>query len=357
MEAKKIARTLAECFEQASEDLKKENRHAATDTYRSTRNSFMKFLKETCGADVQGEADVLTGADVRSEADMQPDASPSACEVFTPATLMAYQEWLRSSRKVKWNTVSTYMRTLQAVYNRCYPPGTPGKDVTLFRCVYTRVEANSKRALDKEQLAVVATADFNALPSVLQPALAYFLLLFMLRGMAFIDLAYLRKQDFQGSCITYRRHKTGQAITVRIPDRAMALFEEYRNRNPGSGFLFPILQGKENDSERLYRQYQRALRQFNKRLIRITVFLKLDARLTSYTPRHTWATLSFYRGTKIGIISKALGHSSTMITETYLKPFENRQVDEANDELIASVDSIEKTSNYLFGQVRRAFVR
>lgn len=351
MEAKWIARTLAECFDRANEDLKKENKYAATDTYRSTRNSFIKFFKETCGVNVQNEADVLT------EADMQPDASPLACEMFTPATLMAYQEWLRSSRKVKWNTVSTYMRTLQAVYNRSYPPGTPGKDATLFRCVYTRVEANSKRALDKEQLAVVATADFDALPSGVQPALAYFLLLFMLRGMAFIDLAYLRKQDLQGNCITYRRHKTGQAITVRIPDRAMALFEEYRNRNPNSGFLFPILQGKENDCERLYRQYQRALRLFNKRLIRIAALLKLDVRLTSYMPRHTWATLSFYRGTKIGIISKALGHSSTMITETYLKPFENKQVDEANEELIESVDSGGKASNYLFGQARRVYIR
>ncbi len=53
--------------------------------------------------------------------------------------------------------------------------------------------------------------------------------------------------------------------------------------------------------------------------------------------RHTWATLAFHAGMSIGIISKALGHFSIKVTETYLKPFENEKVDAANEELIISV--------------------
>ncbi|WP_455639049.1 hypothetical protein [Parabacteroides sp.] len=60
-------------------------------------------------------------------------------------------------------------------------------------------------------------------------------------------------------------------------------------------------------------------------------------KLSSYTPRYTWATLAFYSGVNIGIICKALGHSSIKVAETYLKPFENEKVDAANDELIISV--------------------
>lgn len=56
-----------------------------------------------------------------------------------------------------------------------------------------------------------------------------------------------------------------------------------------------------------------------------------------YIPRHTWATLAFHAGMSIGIISKALGHFSIKVTETYLKPFENEKVDAANEELIISV--------------------
>ena len=57
----------------------------------------------------------------------------------------------------------------------------------------------------------------------------------------------------------------------------------------------------------------------------------------TYPARHTWATLAFHAGVNIGIICKALGHSSIKVTETYLKPFENEKVDIANDELIISV--------------------
>ncbi|MCE8447111.1 tyrosine-type recombinase/integrase [Phocaeicola dorei] len=57
----------------------------------------------------------------------------------------------------------------------------------------------------------------------------------------------------------------------------------------------------------------------------------------TYTARHTWATLAFHAGVPIGIISKALGHSSIKVTESYLKPFENEKVDVANDELIMTI--------------------
>ena len=72
------------------------------------------------------------------------------------------------------------------------------------------------------------------------------------------------------------------------------------------------------------------------RLIRTILFFIAFLNIT-YTARHTWATLAFHAGVNIGIICKALGHSSIKVTETYLKPFENEKVDIANDELIISV--------------------
>ena len=36
----------------------------------------------------------------------------------------------------------------------------------------------------------------------------------------------------------------------------------------------------------------------------------------------------------LGIISEAMGHSSIKVTETYLKPFRNKKIDEANNQII-----------------------
>jgi tyrosine site-specific recombinase len=160
--------------------------------------------------------------------------------------------------------------------------------------------------------------------------------------MPFIDLAYLRKKDLKGDCIVYCRHKTKRQITVRIPPEARVLLEEYSNRDNRSIYLFPILDGqgeeeKTKNAEKLYERYAKALGSFNRMLAKIASLLLPGVEISSYTARHTWATLAFHAGVPIGIISKALGHSSIKVTETYLKPFENEKVDVANDELISSV--------------------
>ena len=176
---------------------------------------------------------------------------------------------------------------------------------------------------------VLLYTDFEQLPKGLQSPLVHFRLMFLFRGMPFIDLAHLRKQDVIGNYIIYSRHKTGRQMTVRIPQEAAWLMEKFKNTNPGSIYLFPILDGQSS--------YLSALRNFNRKLEKIAALLLPDVKLSSYTPRHTWATLAFYSGVSVGIICKALGHSSIKVTETYLKPFENERVDVANDELITSV--------------------
>ena len=294
------------------EKLMVEKKRPAVHTYNATLNSFTEF------SGIQGTEEM------------------PVTEVFTSGKLKEYEIWLRN-RNASWNTVSTYMRVLKAVYNRLVEDEYLNYNAKLFEDVYTKVEAQTKRSLTEGQMNTLLRTDFEKLPKDIQNALAYFLLMFLFRGMPFIDLAYLRKQDLKGNCITYCRHKTGKKMVVRIPKEATALFEKCRNKKNDSGYLFPILDETAENDRKLYENYRQALRTFNRKLARMAVLLLPDAKISSYTARHTWATLAFYSGIPIGIISKALGHSSIKVTETYLKPFENEKVDAANDELIMSV--------------------
>ena len=83
-----------------------------------------------------------------------------------------------------------------------------------------------------------------------------------------------------------------------------------------------------------YREYQMALRSFNRQLMLLGEILGLGDRLSSYSARHTWATTAYYCEIHPGIISEAMGHSSITVTETYLKPFRNKKIDEANKRVI-----------------------
>lgn len=291
--------------------LKEDKKFPAVHTYTATKNSFMKYSEETGG-------------------------TMAVSEIYTCGRLKGYEDWLRQ-RKASWNTVSTYMRTLKALYNRMLEDRLVEYVPKLFDDVYTKVESQTKRSLTDRQENTLIKADAEALQEDMQRTLAYCLLMFYFRGMAFIDLAHLRKQDLKEGCIVYCRHKTKRQIRVRVPKEAMELLEKYRNKDAKSTYLFPILNEEIGDDYELYRYYQRALGKFNRKLALLSRLLLDGIKISSYTARHTWATLAFYQGTPIGIISKALGHSSIKVTETYLKPFEDEKVDMENDKLILSI--------------------
>lgn len=310
---------LADYMQTVIEQLAKDRKRPAMHTYTYTLKSVRKFY---------GDEGTPMPVD----------------EVFCPGRLKEYEEWMKR-KGLSLNTVSTYLRTLKAVYNRLADAGVLPHQPKLFEDVYTKVEPQTKRALSTEQMGTLLETDTSGLPESERRALAYFRLMFLFRGMPFIDLAFLRKQDIKGRYIVYSRHKTGRQLVVRIPPEAVALMEEFNPVDSSSTYLFPILsavkqgrkKGKIPQDGTQYRDYQLSLRHFNQKLKKIAKRLLPGVQLSSYVARHTWATLAFHAGIQVGIISKALGHSSIQVTETYLKPFENEKVDAANEALINSV--------------------
>ena len=249
--------------------------------------------------------------------------------------LKSFETYLRE-KDCSWNTVSTYMRTLRAVYNRAVDRRMASYIPHHFRYVYTGTRADRKRALEKEdmeRLMKELPKQIHQGREELQRTRAYFFLMFMLRGMPFVDLAYLRKSDLRGNVITYRRRKTGRPLSVTLTPEAMILVKKYMNRDPSSPYLFPLLRSREGTKE-AYREYQLALRSFNQQLMLLGELLGLGDKLSSYTARHTWATTAYYCEIHPGIISEAMGHSSITVTETYLKPFRSKKIDEANKQVL-----------------------
>lgn len=275
-------------------------------------------------------------------------ASLSMQEIFTPERLKEYEDWLAGQQSSP-NTISTYMRTLQAVYNRWMSPGIEGYNPVLFKDVYTKVESRTKRALTAEQMEQLRNTDFSVLTLRQQQVLTYFLLMFMLRGMPFIDLAHLRKSDLRNRRITYRRHKTGKLMVVDVPPDAMRLLQKYRDKTD-SEYLFPLLHGGLFMEEHHHR-YQETLRHFNRELARLMKQLLPGVSVSSYTARHTWATLAYHSGVPVGLISQSLGHSSIRVTMTYLKPFDAEVIDRINRQVISLVKKSKKKKDGKFNML------
>ena len=122
------------------------------------------------------------------------------------------------------------------------------------------------------------------------------MLLFMLRGIPFVDIAYMRRRDLNGNMLTYRRRKTGAWLSVHIEPQAMQLIEHLKNNNPTSPYLFPIISTTGAEG---YKQYCNALRCFNYRLKQLADNLQSkDVKLSSYTARHKW---EYYKNSTVYI--------------------------------------------------------
>ena len=309
--------------------LKREGKFPAMHVYACTLRSYEKFCAE-------------------ERYPKNTTASLSMQEIFTPERLKEYEDWLAGQQSSP-NTISTYMRTLQAVYNRWMSPGIEGYNPVLFKDVYTKVESRTKRALTAEQMEQLRNTDFSVLTLRQQQVLTYFLLMFMLRGMPFIDLAHLRKSDLRNRRITYRRHKTGKLMVVDVPPDAMRLLQKYRDKTD-SEYLFPLLHGGLFMEEHHHR-YQETLRHFIRELARLMKQLLPGVSVSSYTARHTWATLAYHNGVPVGLISQSLGHSSIRVTMTYLKPFDAEVIDRINRQVISLVKKSKKRKDGRFNML------
>ena len=234
----------------------------------------------------------------------------------------AYEADLRRSG-VSRNTSSFYMRILRAVYNRAVEKNlTPQRYP--FRHVYTGVDKTVKRAITLESLRRLRMLDLRS-DSHLDYARDLFLLSFYLRGMSFVDMAYLKRSNLQDGVLVYRRQKTGQLLRIRWEPCMQTIVDKYPLRHPD--YLLPVFRSGFPDGRN---QYKNRGHLINRNLKRLGNLLNLPIPLTLYCARHTWASVARSREIPLSVISEGMGHDSETATRIYLASLDTGVVDRAN---------------------------
>ena len=249
---------------------------------------------------------------------------------FSEDIVEGYNEYLLR-RGVVRNTVSFYMRILRAVYNRAVQKRLVEQTFP-FRNVYTGVDRTRKRAVDEDVISRLLHLDVGGSQS-LETARDLFMFSFYARGMAFVDMAYLRKADIRDGILRYDRRKTGQRLSVRVEPCMKLLVDRYADSVRHTPYVFPILTSE--DPETAYKQYSVALNYYNRRLKLLSEMLGLETGLSSYTSRHSWASVARNHNVPVSIISEGMGHTSEHTTRIYLTSLENSVIDDANRHVIS----------------------
>lgn len=246
--------------------------------------------------------------------------------------VMEYEQWLRI-RKVSKNSSSFYMRTLRSAYNKVISRNQMEQTFP-FRNVYTGVERTRKRAVPEDIMVRLQKLDLTH-SAPLAFSRDMFIFSYCTCGMAFVDIAYLKKEDVSGGILSYVRHKTGQRLTVRIEPLIEEIIERYEPFVHNSPYLFPIITS--NDPEEAFRQYQTALGYHNRKLKKLGKLTGENLHLSSYTARHSWATVARKHNVPLSVISAGMGHTSEKTTLIYLDSVENSLIDKANEEILEAL--------------------
>lgn len=241
-----------------------------------------------------------------------------------------YESYLLKERGITRNSSSFYMRILKSAYHKIVSEYDV-EQTNPFKHVYCGVDKTVKRAVDIQT--VIRLMNYKVQNKNEEFSKDAFIFCFLARGMAFIDLAKLKKSDIINNRLIYRRSKTGQLISIKLESAISAIIKKYANEN--SPYLFPIIKSSYfNQSE-----YDKALLLHNYHLRCISNNLGLSTPLTSYVARHTWATEAMKSHVPIRVISESMGHANERMTNIYLASIENNEIDAANMKVIKKLIS------------------
>lgn len=232
----------------------------------------------------------------------------------------------------KINTVGNYLRTLRAIYNKAIKAKVVHRKYYPFSEIPIRTEKTAKRAFTKEVIKAIERLELPC--KRMADARAYYMLSFYLIGMNFTDMAYLTSDNIVERRVEYRRRKTGTEYSIGILPIVQEKFDSYLVHQ--RKYLLPILPDSTKEgSLEAKKLIQQFIKTTNKYLKRISTDLELTKPCTTYTVRHSWATIAKRLGFSKELISEALGHKQgNQITEIYLDTFDEEVIDEMNKMVI-----------------------
>lgn len=287
-------------FEEYISVLKKEERIGSSDSYKYALNSLKRFHKK----------ETLSFQEVNI------------------AFLKNFETWsiLEGNSQT---TVGIYLRNLRAIYNIAlarkiayideYPFGRKKYEIPAPR--------NVKKALNIHELKMLF--EYKSENRIVKFHRDLWLFSYLCNGANIKDICLLKYSDIKGDSITFRRAKTSNTnkkskpIIAAYTSHINHIIEEWGNKpKMTDSFIFPILKAGESERE-IKKKVALLVKQINKYIAIVAEDCEIKPKVTTYTARHSFATVLKRSGVSTSYIAEFLGHADEKTTESYLGSIED----------------------------------
>jgi integrase len=250
---------------------------------------------------------------------------------LTTDDLRKFSAFLKNRNKV--NTVAFKFSKLSQLFSNAIKEKKTHADNPFesFKIPMTKVH---KAKLTEAEIAAIEKVSLPA--GSLNDARNLFLFSYYCKGMRFEDCVRIKQKDIIEGRIVFKEIRKGKkTITVQLHPKLQALIKQYINND--TPYLLPFLKqellidktGKlteEAERERMSKvESQDSI--VNRNLKVVAAAAGIDKVLTAHIARHSVAYNLKKKGVNVNVIKDILGHSSSEITERYLKELDDEIID------------------------------
>lgn len=256
-------------------------------------------------------------------------------EDITEDWLKGFRSWWLSIGNAP-ATAQMHFRCLRHIFKRAIKSGIIHQSLYPFAEFTIGSSRKSKDVLYPHQLK--ALWEYKPTKNGEARSKDYFFFLYLGNGMNIKDALQLKAENIKGDTIVFVRSKTESTnhetkeIVVHLHPEMRRIIEKWGSVKPNE-YLFPCMRGQKTNIERK-RAKDILARNLNRDLKPIGEKLGFEVKLTLNLARHSYATRLKIDGIPTSMISDALGHSSSAVTEHYLKSIPNEMVQKISESLL-----------------------
>ena len=262
-----------------------------------------------------------------------------ALERVTVEWLRRYNRFLIGEEKSA-TTMGIHFRTIRAIVNQAKREGLIREaDYPFGRGKFEIQEGEGRKmALTLDQIRQIARYDNGS--EATSRYRDYWLFLYLCNGINVADFVKLRYRNIVDGELCFVRQKTERTTKVRkeirvaVTEPMQRIIDRRGSPQAPDAFIFPVLSGDEDALTRKHKA-QYLTRAINLHMGRIGKELGFGS-ISTYTARHSYATVLKRSGANIAYISESLGHSDLKTTENYLASFEKEER-QKNAALVADI--------------------
>ncbi|MFP4023748.1 MAG: tyrosine-type recombinase/integrase [Thiohalospira sp.] len=261
---------------------------------------------------------------------------------LTAKYLKDFELYLKADNK-SVTTIAIHMRNIRRIFNLAIKQGAVKAELYPFgdddSDLYQIPESqNIKKALSKDLVRkIIRYKPLENSPEHFYRDLWVFS--YLCNGMNMADILRLKYSNIDNDNILFIRHKTShkrknRPIQVTMLPQTKQIIERWGTKPVlSSNYIFSILTDGLT-AEQEVKKIKQETKQVNKYIKRIAEKVGINANVSTYTARHSFASVLKLSGENVAFISEAMGHSDIKTTENYLSSFNDKQRKKAAKKLL-----------------------